>query len=180
MRRNLQRLAVVAVALIAAWIGYQAGKRGNDAPPPQDPAALNRLLQAPLAKLDGAPGTLKEWEGKIRVINFWASWCPPCRAEMPAFSRIQQQFSGKNVQFIGIALDAAEPVTTFLRTTPVTYPILLASPALLDLTVPLGNQVQGLPFSIIVDAKGRLAATKLGQWDEAELAGELGRQIQKQ
>ncbi|RTL49251.1 MAG: hypothetical protein EKK46_14790, partial [Rhodocyclaceae bacterium] len=65
MRRNLQRLAVIAVALIAAWIGYQAGKRGNDATPPLDPAALNRLLQAPLAKLDGAPGTLKEWEGKI-------------------------------------------------------------------------------------------------------------------
>ncbi|RTL50634.1 MAG: hypothetical protein EKK46_12900 [Rhodocyclaceae bacterium] len=77
-------------------------------------------------------------------------------------------------------MDAAEPVTAFLRATPVTYPILLASPTLLDLTVPLGNQVQGLPFSLILDTKGRIAATKLGQWDEAELASELGRQIQKQ
>lgn len=175
MKRSLRWLLLIGVSLIAAWAGYRTGQHQSS--PPGDPVqvagALQRLFQAPLTDLDGRPQSLPANTGKLLVVNFWASWCPPCRAEMPAFSRIQQKFADKKVQFIGIALDDAEPVKAFLRSTPVNYPILLAQPSLLELTMPLGNKAQGLPFSLIVDGQGRIAATRLGQWSEADLETQL-------
>lgn len=176
MKSALRLALAIAVAILAAWAGFQAGKPTlTSAPKPDAPDALARLLAAPYQDLTGRPQSWPQGEGKIRVINLWAAWCPPCRAEMPAFSRIQQQFADKNVQFIGLALDNPEAVSSFLRTTPVSYPVLIGSTDLLDLTASLGNTALGLPFTFILDAQGRQVSQKLGLWPEAELQAELQR-----
>lgn len=176
MKPAVRLTLAIAVAVLAALAGFQAGKPPPaSAPKPDAPAALTRLLAAPYQDLTGRPQSLPQWEGKIRVINLWAAWCPPCRAEMPAFSRIQQQFADKNVQFIGLALDNPEAVNSFLRSTPVSYPVLIGSTDLLDLTASLGNTAMGLPFTFILDAQGRQVSLKLGLWPEAELQAELQR-----
>jgi len=175
MKRSMRWLLLISVSLIATWAGYRAGQHQSTplGDPVQVTGALKQLFQAPLTDLDGRPQGLPANAGTLLVVNFWASWCPPCRAEMPAFSRIQQKFADKKVQFVGIALDGAEPVKAFLRSTPVSYPVLLAQPSLLELTAPLGNKAQGLPFSLILDRQGQLVAVRLGQWNEANLETQL-------
>lgn len=175
--KSATKLALaVAVALLAAWAGFQAGQpTRKQTPGPDASVALTRLLTAPYTDPAGRPRTLASWEGKIRVINLWATWCPPCREEMPAFALIHQQFANKNVQFIGLALDTREAVTNFLRGIPPTYPILVGSTDLIDLTPELGNTAMGLPFTFILDAQGRLVSQKLGLWSEADLRAELQR-----
>jgi thiol-disulfide isomerase/thioredoxin len=169
-------LAIGFVCLVAAWAGYEAGRPGTEPPPPGNAStaqALQQILTTPLADLTGQPHTLAETRGKLRVINFWAAWCPPCRAEMPAFSRIQQKFAENDVKFTGVAIDEVKPVQAFLDTTPVSYPILLAPTALLALSAALGNGPQGLPFTFILDQQDRIVAQKLGQWQETDLANTL-------
>ncbi|GAB2181027.1 TlpA disulfide reductase family protein [Denitratisoma sp. agr-D3] len=174
MKPILRWPLLVGVALLAAWAGYRAGQpQAPVTTPIQDGDALPALLRAPLTDLNGQPSPLPLAPGRLVVINFWATWCPPCRAEMPAFSRIQQTFAGKNVQFVGIALDGVEPVKDFLRVAPVSYPILLAPPERLTMTASLGNGSQGLPFSLIVDGDGKLRASHLGQWQEADLSAQI-------
>lgn len=175
MNGSLRWFLIAAAALIAAWAGYRIGSFQQTTATAPDPQALDRLLAMPVQDLNGKPASLRDGQGKIRVINLWAAWCPPCRAEMPAFSRIHEQLSGKGVQFVGVALDDPSRVNAFLRETPVSYPVLVASPEQLHLSIPLGNSAQGLPFSLIVDANGVQVASKLGQWKETDLEAELQR-----
>ncbi|MCK9283066.1 MAG: TlpA family protein disulfide reductase [Rhodocyclaceae bacterium] len=165
-------LAAFAVAAIAAWAGYWINQSNTRAMPASDPALL-RLSNAPLKTLDGRPRSLADWRGKVLVVNFWATWCPPCRAEMPGFSRISEQYASKGVQFLGIAIDDEAPVQAYSRHAPVSYPLLLGDGTTLDLTAQLGNATQGLPFTAIIDSEGRLTATKVGILGEAELQARL-------
>ena len=176
MKQPWRGLLIAGVCLLAAWAGYRAGRPTAEPVASQvDSQALSRLLAAPLTDLAGRPHTLAETKGKLRVINFWAAWCPPCRAEMPTFARIQRKFAENDVKFVGIALDEAKPVQEFLTTTPVDYPIFLASTDLLGLSASLGNGPQGLPFTFILDERNAIVATKLGQWQEADLTATLSR-----
>lgn len=166
---------VVVAALLAGFAGYWIGDRQHREAATPDNADTQRFLSMPVQDLNGKPVPLSLGRGKLRVVNLWATWCPPCRAEMPAFSRISSKYTDKGVEFIGVAVDDPARVRDFLRETPVSYPIVTASPDVVALSAPLGNQAGGLPFSIIVDANGQHLAHKLGQWKEADLEAELNR-----
>lgn len=177
MKAGLRWVFVAAAALLAAFAGYQIGNYQQPQATPRTEDA-QQMLAMPVWDLNGKPASLKDGHKGTKgltVINLWATWCPPCRAEMPAFSRISRQFSEKGVQFIGVAVDDLAQVQDFLRETPVSYPILTATPDAVALSAPLGNQAGALPFTVILDAKGRYLAHKLGQWQEAELEAELTR-----
>jgi thiol-disulfide isomerase/thioredoxin len=120
--------------------------------------AAARLLSLTLPDLEGKPQALSQWKGKVLVVNFWATWCPPCKEEMPEFSRLNKEFSPNGVQFVGISIDTAEKVLAFSKETPVSYPLLISNLDSLDLASDLGNRAKGLPFTIIRPA-GRLPAT---------------------
>ena len=119
--------------------------------------------------LAGKPQALAQWQGKVLVINYWATWCVPCRDEMPAFSRLQQKHAGSGVQFVGLSIDDPDKVREFQKKTPVVYPLLIAEPSAIALTEALGNAAQGLPFTVVIDRKGHIAATRLGRFKEDEL-----------
>jgi len=109
----------------------------------------------------------------VLVVNFWASWCKPCVDEMPALSRLNSLFSPLGVQFVGIGVDDAEKLAAFIRTTPVSYPVLVASPA----GMTPGLQVKGLPYTVVIGRDGRSALTRLGRIDEESLEPVLRRLI---
>lgn len=131
--------------------------------------AAATLAELTLPTADGEPTHIGQWRGKTLVINYWATWCPPCREEMPLFSRLQTENATNGVQFVGIAVDNAANVLDFSRHTPSSYPLLIASPESLKLAKTLGNTAGSLPFTIVIGADGTLRDTRIGGLDEQEI-----------
>jgi thiol-disulfide isomerase/thioredoxin len=157
MRTNLLiGLTAILAMLTGATTHYWMGSNSNVTP--NDPPAM----QAPLRDLNGLSRNISEWRGKVLVVNFWASWCAPCREEMPEFIRLQKEFGGRGLQFIGIAIDESEAVQDFLREFPVNYPILLGDEETIAWGGRLGNHAGVLPFSAVFDREGKLISSHLG------------------
>ena len=127
------------------------------------------LPEFSLSDLSNKHRNIKEWQGKILVINFWATWCPPCLKEMPEFQAIQNEFSDKGLQFIGIALDEAEPVKEFITSKKITYPILLGEDQGMKIAHDLGNIVNTVPFTVVVDKKGNVVKSHMGTLTRGDL-----------
>ena len=153
------------IALFALGAGYLIS-RGQL---PQNKVAVEELLSLSLEDAGGKTQALRQWQGKLLVINFWATWCPPCLREMPGFSRLNRRLSEKGVQFVGIGIDNPQKIRDFAGYAPVSYPLLIGAADTLGIARKLGNHSDGLPYTIILDPKGGLRGTKLGAWDEAEL-----------
>ena len=99
---------------------------------------------------------VKEWDGKVLMINFWATWCPPCRKEMPAFIELQEKYQDKGFVIVGIALDEKQAVIDFTDPMGMNYPILMAEQEGITLSKAYGNNLGVLPFTVIVDRKGNI------------------------
>ncbi|BBL72536.1 TlpA family protein disulfide reductase [Methylogaea oryzae] len=112
------------------------------------------LPAAELIDLDGRPQRLDGWPGKLVLVNFWATWCEPCREEIPVLNRLQQQYGGQGLQIVGIAIDEPEAVGQFQATVPLAYPSLLAPEQGIALMERLGNRFGVLPYTVIFDRNG--------------------------
>ena len=157
--------ALVMVAMAVAGLG--SGYLYNNW---QKQQKLNQLKisttkQAPLATtrplfklkdLEDKTRDVKEWDGQVLMINFWATWCPPCRREIPAFIELQEKYKDKGFKIIGVALDEKQAVIDFTDPMGVNYPVLLAADEGIKLTKAYGNRLGVLPFSVIVDRKGTI------------------------
>jgi len=175
MKRGINFLLVVIVAFAAGAAGLYAARQNASQPvaTPAQSAALARLTALDLPDTTGKQQALKQWQGKVLVVNFWATWCPPCRKEIPAFSAMSRKYADKGVQFVGISIDTPKNVVDFQAAQNVAYPLVIASPSVISLTEELGNTSQGLPFTIILDRKGGLGLVKLGALSEDELDRKL-------
>jgi thiol-disulfide isomerase/thioredoxin len=136
-----------------------AGIFGGDSGRGQDAATL---LALQLPNVDGKDESLAQWRGKLLVVNFWATWCAPCREEMPEFVRFQEEFGAKGLQFVGIAVDDADKVRQFAAEIRLNYPALIGGYGAMELSRTLGNRVMALPFTIVVGRDGKVAHTHLG------------------
>jgi len=179
MKRALPILGLVVVAGIAGWAGLKFGERYNPMgwPPEQEaPRGLEVAREGDLAPpitlpdLHGEPRALSDWLGRPVLVNFWASWCGPCIEEMPLLDGFAQEQGAEGVQVIGIALDNQADVEAFLADLPVRYTILMDQPGPADSSVQLGNSRGVLPYSVLLDAEGRVLREKLGVFTRRELA----------
>lgn len=132
--------------------------------------SADALFAATLSNLDDKPAALAAWKGKPLIVNFWARWCGPCRAEIPELSKLRAAYKGKGLEVIGIAIeDKPEPVRDFAKAYDMDYPVVLAKDQGIALMQALGNSKGGLPFTIAVDRKGEIVTRKLGAIKPAEL-----------
>jgi thiol-disulfide isomerase/thioredoxin len=131
------------------------------------------LLTAGFADLEGRTRRVAEWQGNALLCNFWATWCAPCREELPLFDDALRSYSARGLRIVAIAVDNAANVQEFLLKVPLTYPILLGGMHAIDLMRRLGNPGGGLPFSVLLNRHGGLQARKLGAYSPEELRKEL-------
>ncbi len=141
---------------------------------PQAPTTSTETLW-PLSFPDpqGRVQALSQWRGKVLVLNFWASWCAPCREEMPDFDALRTQFQPNGVEFVGLAVDNAANVTQFLQHRPLSYPILIGEGAASNLARQLGNPSGALPYTIVLDRDGHIVLKHLGRLPRATLEASL-------
>lgn len=111
----------------------------------------------------------KQWRNKLLIINFWATWCTPCRKEIPIFNQFQTEFADDGIQFIGIAIDNAKAVRKFIQTIPVDYINLIGGNEAITLAVELGNITGSLPFTVIADDQGKIRSILSGKLTEKYL-----------
>lgn len=115
---------------------------------------------------EGATHPMSGWLGKPVVMNFWATWCPPCVKEMPDLDALHKKYP--TVQFLGMGVDTASNIQSFIQKTRVSYPLLVVGHDGIRLMRDLGNQVGGLPFTVVFDAKGHAIRRVLGEIKPAE------------
>jgi len=177
---------LVAIAT-TAWFAWQSTSRrapsANRAVGPLGHAPSARtpnpqaLYEASLPDVSGQPVALSHLKGRPLVVNFWATWCPPCVEEMPHLEALSQEL--KNIQFVGIGIDNAANISQFVAKIPVSYPLYVAGHAGIAMVRELGNAAGGLPFTVLLDAEGRIFDTILGQVTPEDLRLRINRLLAK-
>ena len=170
LRRRTLVIALAAAALAVGVATALLHRGGGDAV--RDGTAVLSLV---LPDADGHQQALSQWRGKVLVVNFWATWCAPCREEMPRFVAAQARDGAKGLQFVGIAVDDPAKVREFAREVNVNYPTLIGGYGAIELSKTLGNDLAALPFTVVVDRAGRVVDTQLGPLKEAKLDALLSR-----
>jgi len=162
-------LAYGAAAVAAAGAGVWAGARllpSGAAPAPSIASPLDTFAFPDLA---GKPRRIAEWRGKVVAVNFWATWCAPCREEIPLFMEVRRERASQGFEVVGIAIDNAAKVAEYARNVAISYPILIADGSGLELIRKLGNASGGLPYTSFLDRGGRPVRSKLGALKRPEL-----------
>lgn len=174
-RRRLVFTATGLTALAAGgWLARERlAPRPTTAPAPtaSNAAVPDTLWAQSFDTPDGSRLQLSTHRGHPIVLNFWATWCPPCVKELPTLDRFHREYSARGWQVIGLAIDSPTPVREFLAKTPVAFPVGLAGLDGTELSQALGNRQGGLPFTVVLGSDGQIKARKLGPCEFADLAG---------
>jgi thiol-disulfide isomerase/thioredoxin len=161
-------LALGAIGGAAAAAGALLGVLGL-----QGEGSAEPLLAESFVDLDGRPTRLGDWSSPVLLCNFWATWCDPCREEVPLLVAARQRFAPNGFEVAGIGVDNAAKLRQFAKDYDVPYPVLVAGGGAPDLLRVLGNKAAALPYSVIVDRQRRITYRKLGAWKKAELEREI-------
>lgn len=163
---------ILSFAVLAAALGGYAQHRlrpSTSIETASQPMIGQVLPAIRLPDLEGKLHPLSEYRGHRVLLNFWASWCRPCLKEMPALARAQQKFGEHAPIVVGIAMDEPAHVRAFLTAHPVNYPILIGQMIPPSTSLQLGNTRQLLPYSVLIDADGRILATHAGPFSAVQL-----------
>ncbi|MGH8457852.1 MAG: TlpA family protein disulfide reductase [Nevskiales bacterium] len=160
MKRTLPWLLLALLAagggLAAYWLSESPAQRRPD---------------FTLKDLEGIPRSIAEWDGQVVLVNFWAPWCKPCREEMPMLMQLQEDFGGRGLQVLGLAIDDPEPVRRFAAELHINYPLL--AELMPTLTVQEAYGDTRLPYSVLIDRQGRIVYRKTGELTRAEIEAQI-------
>jgi len=154
-------LGAAALGAGVAWRRIEPGRAADD--------AVTLLLGRTLPDASGAPLALSRFAGRTLVVNFWATWCPPCVEEMPELSALHAELAPRGLEMIGIGIDSAAKIAEFARKTPVGYPLVVAGMGGTELGRRFGNESGVLPFTVLVNRDGGVARRIVGRVDIAAL-----------
>jgi thiol-disulfide isomerase/thioredoxin len=172
-------LLVLLVAVVGAGLGLLAGTELGQPWTSAVPEGMTVLkagdMRADLAlpDLDGKPHRLSEWDGKLVLVNFWATWCEPCREEMPLLDHTRVQHAKDGLEIVGIAIDDPGAVGDYLKDNPVGYPILISSDDNANPSVAFGDTHSILPYSVLLGRDGRIVAQRSGSFSSSSISSWL-------
>jgi len=163
-------MVIVAVAALAAGAGFYAYRQHAAQAPVARPAAqlASRVPDFSLSDRDGQVRSLHDWHGKALIVNFWATWCAPCRKEIPLLQKLQRERAGEGFQVVGIAVDFRDKVLAYASEMQIDYPLLIGEQEALDAAAAFGVEAVGFPFTIFTDTQGRVIVAHLGELTQAE------------
>jgi thiol-disulfide isomerase/thioredoxin len=175
VHRSFLVFGMAFIAMMAGVLFYAAHLPVQAPPPPAPaepvapagPAAIYPSFT--LSDLDGRPRTLDEWAGRPRLLNFWATWCAPCRREIPLLKAFQERQGEDGVQVIGIAVDFPEAVSAYAADAAFNYPIVVGEEDAMAVAESSGIEFVGMPFTMIVAADGELLNAHIGEIVAADL-----------
>lgn len=168
-------LLVLLVAVLGAGLGLFAGAELGQPGMPAVPEGTTVLktgdMRADLELPDvaGTPRRLSEWDGKLVLVNFWATWCEPCREEMPLLDHTRAQHAKDGLEVVGIAIDDQATVTDYLKDNPVSYPILIGSDDNSNPSIAFGDTRGILPYSVLLGRDGRIVAQRSGSFSSSSI-----------
>ena len=168
MRAARQWVLIAVVGMAAAVAGY-AYNAWRTAPDEASRSGLDALTAMRLPDLEGALQSIDQWRGRVVVVNFWATWCAPCREEIPIFVKLQDKYRDRGLQFVGIAVDQPEKVRPYAAEMGMNFPILIGGAGVLDVTRALGNRAGVLPYTVVLSRDGTVAARRIGVFPEDAL-----------
>jgi thiol-disulfide isomerase/thioredoxin len=193
-------VAVAAVAVVAGFLVYRyAVAPRTDMELAQNPVTSQPVAEQPaapaeeaagipttlpdftLGDLEGKPRSILSWPGKSMIVNFWATWCAPCRKEIPLLRELQKQHGGEGFQVVGVAVDVREDVVKYAKKMGIDYPILTGEQDGLDAVMKFGQGSIGFPFTVFTDNQGRVVLFHLGEIkkDQADVLLGAVRQVNK-
>jgi thiol-disulfide isomerase/thioredoxin len=162
-------VAIVSAAAGAAYHWWSCG--GDEERAARARAVADSVFSARLTDLQGGAPTLEQWRGQVVVVNFWATWCAPCREEIPGFVRLQERHGPRGLQFVGIAFDQPDKVAEFAREFRMNYPLLVGGVETMELLRQAGNRTGVLPYTLVIDRSGNVVSREPGGLKEAKLEG---------
>ena len=165
-------IAFVVIAVLFTSIGIYFGVKRLQPSAPAD-TAVAALMQVSMKDSAGKQRKMSEWQGKVVVLNFWATWCPPCVSEMPELVALQNDFGSKNVQVVGIGIDSPSNIREFAEKHQITYPLLLGGLEGSELSKQFGNESGGLPFTLLIGADGSVRKSYMGRLDMQQVRTDL-------
>ena len=172
MSRVMLIFATALFALMAGALFYAARIPVEvKAPPPPQPAQLEAETRPTftLPDMDGVTRKLSEWDGRHRILNFWATWCAPCRREIPLLKEFQAQHEENGFQVLGIAVDYPEQVTNFAEEAQFNYPILIGQQDAMAVAESSGIEFIGMPFTMFVAKDGEYVGAYIGELHQSHL-----------
>lgn len=158
-------VALVAIAVGGYMLQANLAKKTNPAIESANATLTtgNNKIQFELRDVTGELRQSSEWDGKGRLINFWATWCAPCRREIPLLIATQEKFAADNIQIIGIAVDFPDQVAAYAEEADFNYPILVGQEDAMAVAESSGIDFIGLPFTMVVSPDGDLIKTHIGE-----------------
>jgi thiol-disulfide isomerase/thioredoxin len=168
--KKIRDLVALMVAIFlgvgAVYLGVNWSEDEVHNAPSVASLSAGALYTTSFMDLEGKTRSLGEWQGKVMVLNLWATWCGPCREEIPILIKLQQKYRDQGLIFIGLAMDEKAPVEKYAKEMGINYPILLGGVSLGEFGQRLGNNAGALPYTVIIDRSGKIMTTRLGGIDE--------------
>ncbi len=176
MKRESLLTGIVVVSCFLAGIFLSSTFRANKSPGEISSTPQTNQKNLPgtpspdftLLDVNGLQRNISEWRDKVLVLNFWATWCPPCLEEIPHFIKLQEQYGHQGLQFVGITLESADEILGFASEWGINYPLLVGTQEVIKLAEKFGNHNGGLPYTVIIDREGNINFIKQGPLSIAE------------
>jgi len=177
LKEILPLTLVCAIAMTGGAFLYQSISGGQVVAAGPSPTPPETAPGFQLADVNGQMHNADEWEGSYQLLNFWATWCPPCRREIPLLNEMQKRYGDSGLQVIGIAIDQPNMVTEFTRNTELTYISLVGQLDATKVAEAYGNPVGALPYSVLIAPDGSIPFSHMGELEAAELEALLEAQL---
>jgi peroxiredoxin len=169
MERNLVRLVLFASVIVAGCVGLAAHLRADGGDKTEHPSQM--APEWKLNDLDGKEVKLSDFKGKVVILDFWATWCGPCKLEIPGFVNLQKEYGDRGLRVIGVSLDEGDSklVKTFAKRMAINYPVLLGNN---KITSDYGS-VEAIPTTFIIDQQGMIAGKHVGYVEKRQFETEI-------